>query len=320
MNRWHIAIVVIMVVIAAALGIIIHLQCGPPHDAESYTAVELMKGRPPVEVPAGGELVSLFRAINSLEDYNRSLSDRDMLEAVPVRVYQRIATLENTVFLTFDDGPYADGDGAEVSNERLLQVLSDKGSTGTFFFQGPWALKNADIVRKTAAMGNTIGNHTYHHPPDGCTMGPIECDRKVKLEHLDPTWQTREILWCRLALLDALGGDRKALTCYFRSPHGSGVLTSVRKRANHKLLVTIGNAGYVTINGNLGLSDATKKHSKSQLLATYSRHFRKNVPGHYRGEILWLHSGLLSTAEALPEIIDMLHGKGYKVKALPPGL
>ncbi|MGV8118367.1 MAG: polysaccharide deacetylase family protein [Candidatus Xenobiia bacterium LiM19] len=319
-NRWRSVIIGAVLAIAAVSGVIHYLYGNHSHNVEAYTAVELMKGRPPIQVPAGEDLISLLKSTNSLDDYDRVMAGRDILNPVPVRVYHRIATLQNTVFLTFDDGPYADGDGAQVSNERLLQILTDKSSTATFFFQGPWALKNADLVRKTADMGNTIGNHTYHHPPDGCNMGPIECERKVKLEYLDATWQTREILWCRIAVLEALDGDRTALTPYFRAPHGSGVISTRRKPANHQLLATIGRAGYVTINGNLGLSDATKKHSKDQLLSTYRKHFKKDAPGFYRGEILWLHSGLSSTAEALPEIIDMLHGKGYKVMALPSGL
>ncbi|GEM_PF-2269778 len=319
-NGWRNVIIGVILVIVAVSGVLYFLYGDNFQDVEAYTAVELMKGKPPMLVPAKEDLVSFFKNTSSLEDYDRVMAGRDVLNPIPVRVYDKIAAPDNTVYLTFDDGPYADGDGAQVSNERLLQILKEKGSTGTFFFQGPWALKNADLIRKTAAMGNTIGNHTYHHPPDGCTMGPIECDKKVKLEYLDAVWQTREILWCRIALLEALEGDRTALTNYFRSPHGSGVIATRRKPANKLVLANISKTGYVTVNGNLGLSDATKKHSKDQLLSTYRKHFKKDSPGFYRGEIMWLHSGLSSTAEALPEIIDLLHGKGYKVMALPSGL
>lgn len=319
-KRWHYVIIGAVIAIAAVSGAHYFFHGDHSHRVEAYTAVELMKGHPQLQVPAGEDLISLLKSIDSLDEYDRAMTGRDILTPLPARVYNRIATLQNTVFLTFDDGPYADGDGAQVSNERLLQILTEKSSTATFFFQGPWAIKNADLVRKTAAMGNTIGNHTYHHPPDGCKMGPIECEHRVKLEYMDATWQTREILWCRTALLEALDGDRTALTPYFRAPHGSGVIATRRKPANHQLLATIGKAGYVTINGNLGLSDATKKHSKDQLISTYRKHFKKDAPGFYRGEILWLHSGLLSTADALPEILDMLHQKGYKVTALPSGL
>ncbi|MBI2267297.1 MAG: hypothetical protein HYU64_19385 [Armatimonadetes bacterium] len=39
-----------------------------------------------------------------------------------------------------------------------------------------------------------------------------------------------------------------------------------------------------------------------------------------KGEVLWLHSSLKATVQALPTIIDDLRTLGYEVAALPPSL
>jgi peptidoglycan/xylan/chitin deacetylase (PgdA/CDA1 family) len=310
------ALTVLLLAVAAAVFWILdsHLK-----DIERYTAIEYMakKKAPGPVLPHDLVFADLLKGINSLADYNSVFTGSLSLRPRAPKILERIPTNENAVFLTFDDGPYADGDGAQVGNARLLDILAEKRSTGTFFFQGPWALKNAALVKRTVAAGCTVGNHTYHHPPDGCSMGPIPCGERKKLEGLDHTWQVREILWCRVALIRALDGDITGLTNYFRSPHGSGVVSYPRRPASPKVIQCISDMGYIIINGDERLSDAKQRVTKRSLLKAYRAGFRSTAPGAHRGRILWLHSGLRATAEALPEIIDLLQKKGYAVRALP---
>ncbi len=59
--------------------------------------------------------------------------------------------------LTFDDGPgpYSDA---------ILDVLQKHGAKATFFMNGYKVRTYADQVRRMAAEGHQLGNHTYNHP------------------------------------------------------------------------------------------------------------------------------------------------------------
>jgi peptidoglycan-N-acetylglucosamine deacetylase len=60
--------------------------------------------------------------------------------------------------LTFDDGPNA------TWTPRLLDVLASHGVHATFFLLGGRAQAQPDLVRRIAAGGHLIGNHSWDHP------------------------------------------------------------------------------------------------------------------------------------------------------------
>jgi peptidoglycan/xylan/chitin deacetylase (PgdA/CDA1 family) len=60
------------------------------------------------------------------------------------------------VYLTFDDGP-----GAYTPD--VLRILSQTGSTATFFELGVRRAEYPAIAQQVQAQGNAIGNHTYDH-------------------------------------------------------------------------------------------------------------------------------------------------------------
>lgn len=61
------------------------------------------------------------------------------------------------VALTFDDGP------SPRCTPRLLDGLQELGARATFFVVGCQAEKDPDIVRRIAAEGHQVGNHSYDH-------------------------------------------------------------------------------------------------------------------------------------------------------------
>lgn len=61
------------------------------------------------------------------------------------------------VALTYDDGPYT-----PVTN-RILDVLEKYDSRATFFVVGSRVNTYADCIRREAALGCEIANHTYNH-------------------------------------------------------------------------------------------------------------------------------------------------------------
>lgn len=59
--------------------------------------------------------------------------------------------------LTLDDGPSG-------LTPQFLDVLRDEQSAATFFMLGQNAASHPDTVRRVAAEGHQIGNHTWSHP------------------------------------------------------------------------------------------------------------------------------------------------------------
>lgn len=85
-----------------------------------------------------------------------ALSRSDSQEAVAAM------TSENTeetkyVALTFDDGPRASTTG------RLLEGLAERNAHATFFVIGRQIEGNEELIKRMAAQGDQVGNHTYNH-------------------------------------------------------------------------------------------------------------------------------------------------------------
>jgi peptidoglycan-N-acetylglucosamine deacetylase len=61
------------------------------------------------------------------------------------------------VYLTFDDGP------DPAWTPRVLDILAAAGARATFFVVGQSVRAHARLVRRIAADGHEVGNHTYSH-------------------------------------------------------------------------------------------------------------------------------------------------------------
>ena len=61
------------------------------------------------------------------------------------------------VALTFDDGPHPG------TTDRLLDGLGERGARATFFLVGKEIAGREDLVRRMAAEGHQVGNHTWSH-------------------------------------------------------------------------------------------------------------------------------------------------------------
>lgn len=61
------------------------------------------------------------------------------------------------IYLTFDDGP------DPCWTPRVLDLLAGMQMHATFFMIGQQARRSPALVRRVAAAGHAIGNHTYSH-------------------------------------------------------------------------------------------------------------------------------------------------------------
>ncbi len=62
------------------------------------------------------------------------------------------------IALTFDDGPNP------AWTPKLLDVLAAHEVRATFFMLGGFAQSQAELVRRVAAEGHLVGNHSWSHP------------------------------------------------------------------------------------------------------------------------------------------------------------
>lgn len=64
---------------------------------------------------------------------------------------------DGRIFLTFDDGP------DRRWTPQILDLLSRAQVSATFFMIGAQARQESELVRRIAAEGHGIGNHTFSH-------------------------------------------------------------------------------------------------------------------------------------------------------------
>ena len=71
----------------------------------------------------------------------------------------RVRTGRKAVALTFDDGPDPENTPA------LLELLASRNVRATFFCVGQRAVQQPELVKRLAAEGHAVENHSFHHSP-----------------------------------------------------------------------------------------------------------------------------------------------------------
>lgn len=208
----------------------------------------------------------------------------DVEPAAAAIVYRGDST-GRRVALTFDAGADA-GFAAEV-----LDILRAKNVPAAFGITGRWAEQNPDLVRRIAADGHVIINHTYDHASfTGYSTGKGPLSSAERAEELRRADQI---------IADLAGGSTRP---YFRPPFGD-----VDDSVAHDAAA----AGYGVIVmwtvDTLGWNGASAD-------AIVERGLRLAEPG----AIYVMHVGADSEdAAALPRLIDGLRAAGYALVSLP---
>lgn len=71
--------------------------------------------------------------------------------------FWNISNSENTIYLTFDDGP-----STEIT-ERVLEILDKHHIKAIFFCIGDNVRKQPEILQKILSKQHSVGNHTNSH-------------------------------------------------------------------------------------------------------------------------------------------------------------
>ena len=188
-------------------------------------------------------------------------------------------TSEKVIYLTFDAG-YENG-----STEKILDVLKKHNAPAAFFLVGNYISKEPDLVRRMAAEGHIVGNHTMHHY-DMSRLNDRAAFEK-ELTELEKLYQ------------ETTG---KAMPKFYRPPQG------IYSREN---LAMASEMGYTTVFWSLAYVDW---NNDSQ--PTKEQAFSKLLPRIHPGAIVLLHSTSQTNAEILDELLTKWESEGYRFAPL----
>jgi peptidoglycan/xylan/chitin deacetylase (PgdA/CDA1 family) len=175
------------------------------------------------------------------------------------------------IALTFDDGPYP------VETPLLLDELDDLHVRATFFLIGRDGQQYPELVRRIAAHGDEIADHTLTHP---------------NLDGLDAAATKREIDE-GARVLAAIVPD-PALRTLMRPPHGRYTLETLH---------TAQADGYDVVLWNDDPGDW--RAVSADVIAAHLFRFA-TAP-----EIVLLHSGRRATIDMLPRVVARFRAEGY---------
>ena len=184
-------------------------------------------------------------------------------------------TSQPQICLTFDAG-YENG-----CTERILDTLQKHGVKAAFFLVGNYLEQNPALVRRMAAEGHTVGNHTYHHRD----MSAI-ADEAVFREELTAV----EDLYRQIT--------GQELAKYYRPPQG------VYSEENLRMAQSL---GYRTLFWSLAYVDWN-----NDAQPTREEAFAKLLPRIHNGAIVLLHSTSETNAKILDELLTKWEEAGYR--------
>ncbi len=191
------------------------------------------------------------------------------------------------IAITFDDGPHP------VLTPKLLDMLKARGIKATFFLIGQNAAEYPDIVKRIAAEGHELGNHSWSHP---------------QLTKLAPDALRDQIAKTANAITDATGHPPTVM----RPPYGATtpyITQWIYKEFGTKVIMWSVDP--------LDWKIRKASHVESVIVS-------QTRPG----SIILAHDIHASTVAAMPETLDKLKAKGFqfltvselmaKDKPLPP--
>jgi peptidoglycan/xylan/chitin deacetylase (PgdA/CDA1 family) len=175
----------------------------------------------------------------------------------------------NAITLTFDDGPHPD------YTPRLLDELKEQRVAATFFVIGKLAERYPDLVRRMAAEGHAVGNHSFDHvQPHGTSAEQLVAEMK----------RTRD-------LLASLIGEAPTL---FRPPYG---------RVTFWKLLHLWWAGQTVVLWNVDPKDYTCQTAE-EVRAWFAD---RPLQG---GDVVMMHDNLPHAAQVLPHLVELARARG----------
>lgn len=184
----------------------------------------------------------------------------------------KVDVAERRVALSFD------ATWGTSRTDRLLEILRRHGVKTTFFLAGNWVERYPEYVRKIAAEGHEIGNHSYTHPH----MASLSAD------------QIRQELEQNQRRIDALVGRPDVLL--FRPPFGEYSDTVIRVASE---------LGYYTVQWSVDSLDWQDLSADTMV--------ERILRGIEPGDIVLFHNDGTHTPEAVDRLIPLLKARGFRI-------
>ena len=205
----------------------------------------------------------------------------------PYQIQRTGAQDPKAIALTFDDGPDPD------FTPRILDVLESKNAPAAFFVIGENGLEHPDILRRIAADGDEIGNHSYTHP---------------NLAQVSPTGVKLE-LNATQRLIEAYTGRSTRL---FRAPYfGDAEPTTLDELGPAQIAQ---DRGYTIVGLHVDPGDWKRPGTQAIVDSTLAQ--IRSAGADRSANIVLLHDGggdREQTVAALPLLIDRLRAEGYRI-------
>lgn len=213
------------------------------------------------------------------EDGQPPVANASFDELKKYNAYYAENTDEKALYLTFDCG-YENG-----NTPAILDALKKHQVSATFFVVGTFVKAEPDLIKRMAAEGHTVGNHTYSHP-DMSKISTVEAFSK-ELKDVE-------------ALYETITGQ--PMTKYYRPPQGKYSETN---------LAMAKELGYHTFFWSLAYVDwyQDKQPTKEEA-------FKKLLGRIHPGAVVLLHSTSKTNADILDELLTKWEEMGYTFKTL----
>ncbi len=186
---------------------------------------------------------------------------------------------EKVVYLTFDAG-YENG-----NIEKILDVMKTEDVKGAFFILGNLITKNTELVKRMAAEGHTVCNHTNRHRD--MTLVASKEEFGAELESLEALYR------------EYVGGE---IAKYYRPPEG---------RFNEATMRYASELGYKTIFWSFAYADWDNAKQPSAEAAK-----KKIMDNIHNGAVILLHPTSATNAEILGDVIRELKAQGFSFGTL----
>ncbi|HHW11008.1 MAG TPA: polysaccharide deacetylase family protein [Firmicutes bacterium] len=192
-----------------------------------------------------------------------------MLAERLVPIY-KVDTPKKQIAFSFDATWGAD------QTDRLLELLREHQVRTTFFLAGNWVEEYPDMVRKIAAEGHEIGNHSYAHAHMN-SLTPEQIKNDISKNHV---------------LIKGVCGYEPRL---FRPPFGE---------YSNKVITAAGELGYQVVQwsiDSLDWKDVSADFIYNRVMAAEA------------GDIVLFHNAGKHTPEAVARLLPALIAKGYSI-------
>ncbi len=173
-------------------------------------------------------------------------------------------------------------DGPVIGNtEKILDVLKEYGAPAAFFCIGCRADRSPELIERMHLEGHLVGNHSYYHGKLFDLQSPAQMTAELK--------ETDRVIQKVIGLRPR----------FFRPPYGV---------TNPMLARSVSQGQYTAVGWNVRSLDTVIK-KKETLLKRVTRRLKA-------GDLVLLHDHASVTLEALPELLDTVKKKGFRIERL----